>query len=128
MTSQVAFQRTLPSFWALTSPIIGKHWNGCTGIHATLSQLGYDQARAGISNAAQRAGRFKRSTASKEVPLSSLVRHQDVRREESGLYPEQAAQMWPKLVAAAQKLNLRLGSPAAAPCGGSCITRNPFEW
>ena len=49
-------------------------------------------------------------------------------REESALYPEQAAQLWPKLGAAAQKLGLRLGSPAAAPCGANCVVRNPFEW
>ena len=51
-----------------------------------------------------------------------------VSREESGLYPEQAAKLWPKLAGAAQKLGLRLGSPAAAPCGGNCNMRSPFEW
>ena len=49
-------------------------------------------------------------------------------RQESGLYPAQAAQLWPKLQAAAQKRNLRLGSPAAAPCGANCIMSSPFEW
>ena len=49
-------------------------------------------------------------------------------RQESGLYPAQAAQLWPKLQAAAQKRGLRLGSPAAAPCGANCIMSSPFEW
>ncbi len=62
------------------------------------------------------------------APPGFLKIQRDMRREESGLYPEQAAQMWPKLVEAAQKLNLRLGSPAAAPCGANCMMRNPFEW
>ncbi len=52
----------------------------------------------------------------------------DMCREESGLYPEQAAKLWPKLAGAAQKLGLRLGSPAAAPCGANCNMRSPFEW
>ena len=62
------------------------------------------------------------------LPPCSFERRQAMRREESGLYPEQAAKMWPKLAKAAQKLNLRLGSPSAAPCGANCIMRNPFEW
>ena len=49
-------------------------------------------------------------------------------REESGLQPAEAAQLWPKLQAAAQKRNLRLGSPAAAPCGTNCIMNSPFDW
>ncbi len=49
-------------------------------------------------------------------------------REESNLSPEAAAALWPKLEAAAEKLGLLLGSPAAAPCGANCVTRSPFDW
>jgi hypothetical protein len=34
--------------------------------------------------------------------------------------------LWPQLQAVADKLELLLGSPAAAPCGASCVTPNPF--
>lgn len=49
-------------------------------------------------------------------------------REESNLTPEAAAQLWPRLQAAAEKLGARLGSPAAAVCGANCNVRNPFDW
>ncbi|BDA43889.1 probable alkali-sensitive linkage protein 1 [Coccomyxa sp. Obi] len=48
--------------------------------------------------------------------------------EESNLTPEAAAQLWPRLQAAAEKLGARLGSPAAAVCGAYCNVRNPFDW
>ena len=29
---------------------------------------------------------------------------------------------------AAEKYNLRLGAPSAAPCGADCIIPSPFDW
>ncbi len=49
-------------------------------------------------------------------------------REQSNLTPEAAAQLWPRLEEAAEKLGTRLGSPSAAVCGANCIERNPFDW
>eukprot|EP00475_Leptophrys_vorax_P038105 TRINITY_DN665_c0_g4_i1.p1 TRINITY_DN665_c0_g4~~TRINITY_DN665_c0_g4_i1.p1 ORF type:complete len:271 (-),score=62.82 TRINITY_DN665_c0_g4_i1:332-1144(-) len=49
--------------------------------------------------------------------------------EQANLTPKEAASLWPTVEAAASKFNLRLGSPAAANCGGtSCITHSPTDW
>ncbi|KAL4444069.1 hypothetical protein ABPG75_011806 [Micractinium tetrahymenae] len=49
-------------------------------------------------------------------------------REQAGMTPEEAAALWPQLEALADRLDLRLGSPAAAPCGRDCIVADPFVW
>jgi hypothetical protein len=36
--------------------------------------------------------------------------------------------LWPQVEAVADKLGLRLGAPAAAPCGAKCVTPSPFDW
>ncbi|PSC75873.1 neutral sphingomyelinase [Micractinium conductrix] len=36
--------------------------------------------------------------------------------------------LWPRLQAAADALGVRLGSPAAAPCGAECLEPDPFQW
>ena len=49
-------------------------------------------------------------------------------RQQANLQPEEAAQLWPHLQDAARKHGLRLGTPAAAPCGADCVLQDPFEW
>ena len=39
-----------------------------------------------------------------------------------------AQELWRHLEAVADRLGLRLGAPAAAPCGADCLTPNPFDW
>ncbi len=36
--------------------------------------------------------------------------------------------LWPYLEAVADKLGLRLGAPAASPCGADCVQPDPFRW
>ena len=49
--------------------------------------------------------------------------------DQAHLYPHQAAYYWRRYVMpAAERHGLRLGAPAAAPCGTSdCITKDPFQ-
>ena len=44
-----------------------------------------------------------------------------------GLHPT-VQDLWPQLQAVADELGMRLGSPAAAPCGEQCLEPNPFVW
>lgn len=37
-------------------------------------------------------------------------------------------ELWPQLEEVADRLGLRLGAPAAAPCGAQCVTPSPFDW
>ncbi|KAK9826885.1 hypothetical protein WJX81_004434 [Elliptochloris bilobata] len=47
---------------------------------------------------------------------------------QADLTPEVAARLWPALQKAADEHSLRLGSPAASPCGADCVLADPFEW
>ncbi|EFN56784.1 hypothetical protein CHLNCDRAFT_144273 [Chlorella variabilis] len=47
---------------------------------------------------------------------------------QASLTPQEAAELWPQLEEVADRLGLRLGAPAAAPCGAQCVTPSPFDW
>lgn len=50
--------------------------------------------------------------------------------EQANMLPAKAAALWPQLEKAAARWNLRLASPAAAPCGKQCTggLKSPFDW
>ncbi len=50
--------------------------------------------------------------------------------EQANMLPAKAAALWPQLEKAAKQWNLRIASPAAAPCGKQCTgdLKSPFDW
>ena len=49
-------------------------------------------------------------------------------RQQANLQPREAAEFWPHLESVARERGLRLGAPAAAPCGADCVRYSPFSW
>jgi len=49
-------------------------------------------------------------------------------KEQSNLTPQQAASFWFQVQEKIKGLNLRIGSPAPAPCGANCVIASPFDW
>lgn len=121
--------------WALTVPqaeVLGTlrwwyDWGTDIGdAHGTAAS-----ARAGIEFVPMQWGRWGIEQLAQVLqPRSRVILgfNEPNHRMQAALSPQEAAALWPQVQAVADQLGLRLGSPAAAPCGAKCVEPDPFKW
>ena len=101
------------------------------GVHALL---GFNEpnhgAQAGIPAREAAVGGRARAACCVERGSAQALWHTFRPPFERGILarPPCSQRLWPHLEAVAEKRGLRLGAPAASPCGANCLEPDPFRW